>query len=127
MAETADEDGHRTLGVLTKPDLVDSGAEEPVMDLIEGKRHKLTLGWCLVRNLGQNQLQDTSANRSSQESTFFQTKVPWNRLDKGKIGIVALRTRLQEILTSKIRREFPKVKSTLPSISILLIARAGQI
>ena len=49
MAEGADDDGHRTLGVLTKADLVDSGAEEPVMDLIEGKRHKLALGWCIVR------------------------------------------------------------------------------
>ena len=30
MAEDADPDGHRTLGVLTKPDLVDQGAEEKV-------------------------------------------------------------------------------------------------
>jgi hypothetical protein len=30
MAEDADPDGHRTLGVLTKPDLVDRGAEEKV-------------------------------------------------------------------------------------------------
>jgi hypothetical protein len=30
MAEDADPDGQRTLGVLTKPDLVDRGAEEKV-------------------------------------------------------------------------------------------------
>lgn len=30
MAEDADPDGRRTLGVLTKPDLVDQGAEEKV-------------------------------------------------------------------------------------------------
>src|ERR1700759_1053997 len=36
MAEDVDEEGVRTLGVLTKPDLVDSGAEKPVIDLING-------------------------------------------------------------------------------------------
>src|SRR5262245_2281849 len=46
MAKKADEDGHRTLGVLTKPDLVDSGAEGPVIDLMKGRKHKLKLGWC---------------------------------------------------------------------------------
>ena len=53
MAEEVDEDGHRTLGVLTKPDLVDSGAEGTVMELVNGRKHRLNLGWCLVRNLGQ--------------------------------------------------------------------------
>ena len=34
MAEDADPDGHRTLGVLTKPDLVDRGAEEKVCTIL---------------------------------------------------------------------------------------------
>ena len=113
MAEAADDDGHRTLGVLTKPDLVDSGAEAPVMDLIEGKRHKLALGWCIVRNRGQKQLQDTTTNRTTIEMEFFRNITPWNRLDKERVGVSALRNRLQEILTNKIPREFPEVRSTL--------------
>lgn len=44
MAEEADEEDYRTLGVLTKPDLVNEDAEGPVIDLIEGNRHKLNLG-----------------------------------------------------------------------------------
>ena len=36
MAEKCDTKGVRTLGVLTKPDLVDKGAENRVVDLIEG-------------------------------------------------------------------------------------------
>jgi hypothetical protein len=35
MAEDADIHGQRTLGVLTKPDLVDKGAEDKVLDLHE--------------------------------------------------------------------------------------------
>ena len=37
MAEKCDEEGQRTLGVLTKPDLVDKGAEKGVVSLMEGK------------------------------------------------------------------------------------------
>ena len=37
MAEKCDANGQRTLGVLTKPDLVDRGAEHRVIDLVEGK------------------------------------------------------------------------------------------
>jgi Dynamin family len=40
-AEEVDPEGIRTLGVLTKPDLVDKGAEMTVVDLIEGRRHQL--------------------------------------------------------------------------------------
>ena len=35
MAEELDVKGERTLGVLTKPDLVDKGAEPPVIAIIE--------------------------------------------------------------------------------------------
>ena len=37
MAGKCDIKGERTLGVLTKPDLVDKGAENHVIDLVEGK------------------------------------------------------------------------------------------
>lgn len=52
MAEEVDVKGERTLGVLTKPDLVDKGAEPTVITIIEGKSHALNLGWCIVRNPG---------------------------------------------------------------------------
>jgi len=45
-----DPDGIRTLGVLTKPDLVDKGAEKNVIDLVEGRKHQLKLGWHVLRN-----------------------------------------------------------------------------
>lgn len=111
MAEDADPEGHRTLSVLTKPDLVDPGAEAGVMQLIKGERHPLNLGWCLVRNLGQQQVQDTAVNRSAVEKAFFRDRAPWNQLDdKDRVGVDALRSRLQEVLANNIRREFANVK-----------------
>jgi hypothetical protein len=65
MAEDVDSHGQRTLGVLTKPDLVDKGAEPGVVELLDGTRHKLNLGWHIVRNLGQYEMNDRSSNRSS--------------------------------------------------------------
>lgn len=44
QAEDIDPQGDRTFGVLTKPDLVDKGAENAVIELLEGKRHSLKLG-----------------------------------------------------------------------------------
>ena len=114
MAKEVDEDGHRTLGVLIKPDLVDKGAESPVIALLEGQRHKLTLGWCMVRNPGQIQLDSSSFDRGAIETAFFRDCPPWNTLEKDRVGIGSLRLRLQEILASNIRREFPKVCGTVP-------------
>ncbi|KAI9892257.1 MAG: Interferon-induced GTP-binding protein Mx1 [Vezdaea aestivalis] len=37
MAEEVDKDGDRTLGVLSKLELVDKGAEKQIMDLLAGK------------------------------------------------------------------------------------------
>lgn len=115
MAELHDQKGVRTLGVLTKPDLVDRGAEQSVIDLLEGKRDKLGLGWSVVRNPGQQQIKDESEiDRYESEKLFFTTTEPWNKLDKDRVGIDALQGRLKEILTEMVRREFPNVRSSHP-------------
>lgn len=46
IAEECDPKGQRTLGVLTKPDLVDEGAEDSIMSIVQGSSHPLNLGWC---------------------------------------------------------------------------------
>jgi hypothetical protein len=111
MAEEVDEEGVRTLGVLTKPDLVDSGAEKSVIELLRGLRHKLELGWYILRNPGQKDIEDSSTDRDAMEKSFFRDRAPWNTIDKDRVGIEALQLRLQEILASKIRSEFPKVST----------------
>jgi hypothetical protein len=56
LAAEADVHGDRTLGVLTKPDLVDRGAEYGVVDLVEGRARQMKLGWHIIRNPGQRDL-----------------------------------------------------------------------
>ncbi|KAL8918465.1 MAG: hypothetical protein Q9172_005424 [Xanthocarpia lactea] len=109
MAEEADPLGQRTLGVLTKPDLVDRGAEEHVIDLVRGTRNKLTLGYCMVRNRGQQDKSLSSTSRHDKEKQFFDN-APWSTLDRDRVGIPALQDRLRDLLVDITRQEFPKVK-----------------
>ena len=46
----------RTIPVITKPDLIDLGAEKSVHDLLLGKSVKFNLGFHMVKCRGQNQL-----------------------------------------------------------------------
>lgn len=114
-AEEVDPDGIRTLGVLTKPDLVDEGAEKNVIDLVEGRKHQLKLGWHVLRHASQKELDKRVADRDATERSFFARQSPWNSLDKERVGIASFRDRLQEILADHIRREFPKVKISTSS------------
>ena len=109
MAEEADPLGQRTLGVLTKPDLVDRGGEEHVMDLVRGTKNKLNLGYCMVRNRGHQDKSLSTIDRHEKEKQFFNT-APWSTLDRERVGIPALQDRLRELLVDITHREFPNMK-----------------
>ncbi|PYI16653.1 P-loop containing nucleoside triphosphate hydrolase protein [Aspergillus violaceofuscus CBS 115571] len=102
MARELDPHGERTLGVLTKPDLVDKGAESKVMKL----------GWVIVRNLGQGELHGADVDRDAAEEQEH-AKYPWNTVGCDNFGINALKIRLQEIVTTNARRAFPAVRSEI--------------
>lgn len=110
MAEKHDPVGQRTLGVLTKPDLVDKGAEHNILDLMQGASHKLNLGWCMVKNPGQQDLKrEHDFDRHASEKAFFKNEAPWSTLDKDRVGVDSLRLLLVELLTEIVRREFNHV------------------
>jgi hypothetical protein len=109
MAEEVDPQGLRTLGVLTKPDLVDKGAEQNVIGFVLGRQNKLRLGYCIARNRGQAELSTDSSERSAVENAFF-SQGPWSVIDKHRVGVSALKGRPEEVLIEITRREFPKVK-----------------
>ena len=109
MAATCDSAGNRTLGVFTKPDLIDKGAEGSVLNILQGTTHNLNLGWCIVRNPGQKDLDNPAHDRQSMEKLFFQTQDPWKKVDKEKAGVEALKLRLVDVLGEMVTREFPAV------------------
>ncbi|KAG9375859.1 hypothetical protein A1F94_013603 [Pyrenophora tritici-repentis] len=113
LAAEADVHGDRTLGVLTKPDLVDRGAEPGMVDLVEGRARQMKLGWHIIRNPGQKDLQDMSMDRGDLEAAFFRSSAPWSSIEKGKTGIDSLRLRVKEVLSSLVKKECPKVQAEI--------------
>ena len=115
LASEADPEGTRTLGVLTKPDLaVETATKNVVADLVRGRRRDLQLGYCLVRNRGADDQSATidMAARNAAEKAFFQAE-PWSGLDTSRVGIPALRARLQELLEDRAKSEFKNVKGEI--------------
>lgn len=47
-ANRVDPDGNRTVGVLTKVDIVDKGAENSIVKIMNNEDYKLKLGWVAV-------------------------------------------------------------------------------
>jgi hypothetical protein len=113
LAADVDPEGDRTLGVLTKPDLVDHGAEPRVIDLVEDRARKMKLGWHVIRNPGQQDLANSSIDRVALEAEFFATVAPWKFIDPEKRGMESLRYRIKEVLTNLVKQEFPKVRASL--------------
>ena len=71
MAIEVDLFGQWTLGILTKPDLINKGAEQDTIDLVRGRKKKLKLGYYLIRNRGKKEQNLTLVERNHLKSTFF--------------------------------------------------------
>jgi interferon-induced GTP-binding protein Mx1 len=57
-ASKADPQGVRTIGILTKPDLIDEGGEGEVVQVLQGLRKPLKLGYYMVKNRSQKELDE---------------------------------------------------------------------
>ncbi|KAF3910516.1 Dynamin [Orbilia brochopaga] len=113
-ARQVDTNGERTVGVITKPDLINVGTEKRIAMLSRNEdTTKLKRGFFIVKNPAPKDLEGgdmTSEARRQMEHSFF-TSPPWSeqRLDKDRVGTSRLLTYLQNILDKHIERELPKV------------------
>lgn len=106
LAEKYDPSGERTIGILTKPDLVGRGSEPAVIGLMDGSHHNLLSDWHVVRNPGQAELEDEDTNRHLLEEKFFREEKPWRTIPKRDVGVAALRIKLQDALHDHVKRGF---------------------
>lgn len=106
LAEEYDKEGERTLGILTKPDLVlEQSSKAAVCSIVLGKKKQLALGYYVVRSRGADQ---DDAEYSRREEIFEEE--PWRSLPRDRVGVRALKARLGELLGDIARREFPKLR-----------------
>ncbi|KAK3400875.1 P-loop containing nucleoside triphosphate hydrolase protein [Sordaria brevicollis] len=113
LAEEYDPEGERTLGVLTKPDLViERSAKEAVCNLVNGRKKPLNLGYYLVKNRGGDDVDDAedSSGLRKKERDLFQ-QAPWCNLPQERVGVAALRERLQDLLGEITDKAYPELRS----------------
>jgi hypothetical protein len=113
-AYKVDPDGDRTIGVITKPDLVDKGTERDIIDLVNNKKKYLKLGYRILKNRSQNDINEKISREDTiiKEADFF-NKEPWNTIDKKLLGVNSLKKYLSEILVNHINKELPNVKKQI--------------
>uniref|UniRef100_A0AAR2IQN6 Interferon-induced GTP-binding protein Mx n=1 Tax=Pygocentrus nattereri TaxID=42514 RepID=A0AAR2IQN6_PYGNA len=105
MANKVDPFGERTLGILTKPDLVDKGAEETVVSTVCNQVIPLKKGYMIVKCRGQ---QDINSNLSlakaiQNERDFFEDNSHFKPLlEDGKATVPLLAERLTKELVEHI-------------------------
>ncbi|KAJ5640301.1 Dynamin [Penicillium longicatenatum] len=109
-----DKVGVRTVGIITKPDLINKNTEERVARLAKNMdRTKLNLGFFLVKNPSPDELVDgiSFQQRHRAEIEFFSSQ-RWKAqgIDSTRIGMNNLRSFLEDLLDSHIERELPKVQ-----------------
>lgn len=110
MAREVDPEGTRTIGVLTKIDLMDAGTD--VIDILAGRVIPLRLGYVPVVNRGQKDIDQSKAITAALESekNFFENH-PSYRSKAQFCGTPYLARRLNMILMHHIRNTLPDIKT----------------
>ncbi|KAF2096191.1 dynamin GTPase [Rhizodiscina lignyota] len=128
-AKKFDRSGDRTVGIVTKPDLINEHTEARVAALSRD-RNKLKLGFFLLKNPTPSQLREniTWQKRIEAERLFFDSS-PWKEqvLDKSRIGAGNLRIFLQELLDRHIELELPKVRGDIQELLTTAVAELKQL
>ena len=112
--------GERTVGIITKPDLINQGTEKRIARLAKNEDiTKLRLGFFLVRNSTPLELATaiTAKQRLAIEDQYFRSS-SWKEesLNADRVGVAALQRFLQKLLEQHIERELLKVREEIKHI-----------
>ncbi|KAH9084930.1 hypothetical protein Ae201684P_002162 [Aphanomyces euteiches] len=115
MARAIDPEGQRTIGVLTKLDLMDDGTD--AMEMLQGRVIPLKKGYVGIVNRSQADINNGVGIRDSvaKEQTFFKSH-PAYRGIASRMGTQYLSKSLNTILMHHIRDCLPDIKSRISSM-----------
>lgn len=121
LARSVDPQGRRTIGILTKLDLMDAGTN--AFDILTGRVYQLKLGFIGVVNRSQQDILSDKpmSDALEAESEFFRTHPAYRNIAH-KNGTKYLAKTLNQVLLNHIREKLPDMKARLNT----LIGQAQQ-
>ncbi|EGD91529.1 hypothetical protein H112_01337 [Trichophyton rubrum D6] len=114
LAREVDPEGQRTIGVLTKVDLMDAGTD--VVDILAGRVIPLRLGYVPVVNRGQRDIENkrTISYALEHEKNFFENHATYSS-KSAYCGTPYLARKLNVILMMHIKQTLPDIKARIAS------------
>ena len=109
MAQEIDPNGTRTLGVLTKLDIMDKGTD--ARRALMGEEIPLTLGYVGVKNRSKQDLVDKIPMKEAfkKERDFFENHPVYKNMAPGYYGTNILIQKLTKVLFKIIRKNLPEI------------------
>ncbi|KAJ8125531.1 hypothetical protein O1611_g8108 [Lasiodiplodia mahajangana] len=122
-----DKNLERTLGIITKPDLLTprSQDEDKFLKLAKNQeqKHQFALGWHVLRNRSEAEMEVSSEERDAKEHEFFASGA-WSDIPSSSWGINTLRKKLSKILLDHIRKN---LDTLIQDIEDKLKSRQGRL
>ncbi|EIW77518.1 hypothetical protein CONPUDRAFT_61569 [Coniophora puteana RWD-64-598 SS2] len=124
LAREADPDGDRTIGILTKPDMLGSGAIGQLRrwrDILEGRgeNRRLRLGYyCMRFSDDAERSQNLSRSESQRRATeFFETTAPWSQVtDRRRFGVPNFVADVSKLLMKLIQDSLPYIRQQVDEL-----------
>ena len=112
IARSVDPEGSRTLGVITKVDLMDAGTD--CLDVLENRSYPLTLGYIAVVNRSQADLTvgKSLVDAKGKEAQFFSSSNTYRQL-ADRMGSKYLTHSVSDLLIEKVKEHVPILKQDL--------------
>ncbi|KAK2746111.1 vacuolar protein sorting-associated protein 1 [Onygenales sp. PD_40] len=126
LAREVDPEGQRTIGVLTKVDLMDAGTD--VVDILAGRIIPLRLGYVPVVNRGQRDIENKRpiSYALEHEKNFFENHKAY-RNKSSYCGTPYLARKLNLILMMHIKQTLPDIKARIASSLQKYSSELGQL
>lgn len=102
--------GNRTLGVVTKPDIMVGGSatEGMFVSLAKSQDVEFRLGWHVLKNMDSEKGIMDLRVRNREECEFFERGI-WGDMPRPLVGVASLRARLSTLLLNQIASELPSL------------------
>lgn len=116
-ASRHDPKGLRTIGVITKPDLIDEGAENEVAMVLTNRRKPLNLGYVMLKNRSQREVLDrvSVAVARHNETQFFSNHATFNSLKPSLFGVSNLISKITAVYVKRIHAALPAMRGEVTS------------